>query len=58
MFDSKINVCTWLYIFEIEFMPGREDSLYDVTQGVKYHQNRFMGEAVMYLNKELSDGKC
>jgi hypothetical protein len=57
MFDSKINVYTWLYIFEIEFMSGREDSLYDVTQDVKYHQSSFMGKTVMYLNKELSDGK-
>lgn len=36
----------------------REDSLYEVLQGMKYHQNRFMGKALMYLNKELSDGKC
>jgi hypothetical protein len=39
-------------------MSGREDSLYEVTQGMEYHQNLFMGKAVMYLSKEFSDGKC
>jgi hypothetical protein len=58
MFNFKINVYTWLYIFEIELMFGGEDSLYEVTQGIKYHRNRFMEKAVMYLNKKLSDGKC
>lgn len=37
---------------------AREDSLYEVLQSMQYHQNRFMREAVMNLNKELSDGKC
>jgi hypothetical protein len=58
MFDFKINVYILLYIFKIEFVSRREDSLYEVTQGTKYHQNRFVGKAVMYLNKKLSDGKC
>ena len=58
MFDFKINVYILLYTFKIEFDSRREDSLYEVTQGMKYHQNRFVGKAVMYLNKELSDGKC
>jgi hypothetical protein len=58
MFDFKINVYILLYIFKIEFVSHREDSLYEVTQGMKYHQNRFVGKAFTYLNKELSDGKC